>query len=60
MSELLQRRSEQDHSETTLLIMGFKWNATNLKKLHRVISELDIEIFDEELFDFHQEQLAVL
>ncbi len=55
---LTEKKPEQDHSETNLFDHGFKWNTTNLKKLHRVISEMDIEIFDEELFDFHQEQLA--
>ena len=55
---LTEKKPDQDHSETILFDHGFKWNATNLKKLYHVISEMDVDIFDEELFDFHQEQLA--
>lgn len=55
---LAEKKPEEDHSEAVLFDHGFKWNATNLKKLHRVIAEMNSDIFDEELFDFHQEQLA--
>ena len=52
------KKPDVDHSNTIFFDHGFKWNATNLRKLQNVISEMDADVFEEELFDFHQEQLA--
>lgn len=52
------KKPDVDHTNAVLFNHGFKWNATNLKKLHRIISEMESGVFDEELFDFHQEQLV--
>jgi len=56
--DLLQAKSpKKDFSEATILDSGFRWNATNVKDLAKVINSMDADIFAEQLADYHNEEI---
>lgn len=56
--DLLQAKSpKKDFSEATILDSGFRWNATNVKDLAKVINSMDADVFAEQLADYHSEEI---
>jgi|GEM_PF-5835700 len=55
---LSSKKPNKDYSGSSFLDNGFRWNATNVRTLSKVLETMDNEIFETELEDYYNEEIT--